>query len=142
MNRENAAPPSVLPQPKNRCRSKAPLAMPALNRPVRIKRSGRPHEQNWLRPTAAECASRLRVHAAATLDEVMCQVTRASLSPSHYSFLQRPNRFELSKAALKVRDLFDRLRPAFVVPMKRIAGAVITFITLIHASHQRPESFW
>ena len=116
--------------------------MPPLNRPVRISRSGRRHEQIWLRPTAAEDANPLRVHAAATLDEVMCQVTRASLSPSHYSFLHRPNRFEFSGATLKMRDVFDRCWPTLALPIRRIAGAVMTLITLAHASSHRPESFW
>ena len=142
MNQKPSSIRSVEAVPKKRCRSDGRITMSWTNRPPRMKRTGRPHQQIWLRPTAADHASRLRVHAAATLDEVMCQVTRASLSPSHYSFLNRPSRFEFSKAALKVRDLLDRLRPAFVLPMKRIASGVITFITVVHASHHRPESFW
>src|SRR5207302_3391509 len=130
------------PVSKKRCRSDAQLHISDPARPIRIKRSGRPHDQIWLRPTAADYAGRVKVRAAATLDELMCQVTRASLSPSHYSFLQRPNRFDFSKAALKVRDLFDRFRPHFILPMKRVATAVITVITLAHASNHRPDSFW
>ena len=104
------------------------------NRPVRLKKSGQPHQQIWLQPTPTEYVGRVKLPASATLDEVMCQVTRASLSPAHYSFLQRPNRFEFGRATLKLRDCLDRLRPTFAIPMKRIASAIVTVITLTHAS--------
>jgi hypothetical protein len=141
MNQKNLTVPMVLPGPI-RCKSNAPLGLSDLSRPVRIRKSGRPHQQIWLRPNAADYAGRLKVRAAATLDELMCDVTRASLSPSHYSFLHRPNRFDFSRATLKARDLFDRFRPHFILPMKRIATAATTVITLAYVSNHRLESFW
>src|SRR5438874_13164965 len=98
MSQKNLTVPAVLPGPKIRCKSNAPLALSDQSRPVRIRKSGRPHQQIWVRPDAAEYAGRVKVRAAATLDELMCDVTRASLSPSHYSFLHRPNRFDFSRA--------------------------------------------
>jgi hypothetical protein len=142
VNKKSRSTRCLSPAPKKGCQSVRPLTMPTLNRPVRIKKSGRPHEQVWVRSTAAEYESGLRMHAAATLDEMMCQVTRASLSPSHYSFLNRPNRFDFSGAAVKLRDLCERCRPAFAVPIKRVVGAVMTLIALAQASSHRPESFW
>ena len=142
MDQKPSAIRSVEAVPKKRSGSALRITMSRTNRPPRMKRTGRPHQQIWLRPTAADYASQLRVHAAATLDEVMCQVTRASLSPSHYSFLQRPNRFDRSRAMLKLSEIFDRFRPAFALPVKRIAAAMITFLTLVQTSHHRPELFW
>jgi hypothetical protein len=142
MNLKNLTIPPALSVPKKSCRSDASLRLSTQPRPVRIKKSGRPHEQIWVRPNAAEQTARVKLRAAATLDELMCQVTHASLSPSHYSFLQRPNRFDFSRAAVRMRDIFDRFRPSLMVPMKRVATAVMTLITLVHASHHRPESFW
>ena len=133
---------SVSLAPKRRCKFDTALRLRVTARPTRIKKSGRPHEQIWLRPSAADCAGRLKLRAAATLDEMMCQVTRASLSPPHYSFLQRPNRFDFGKTFVKLRDLVDRCRSCFALPMKRVAAAFITLLTLAHAWHHRPESFW
>jgi len=129
MKRANPAVP-----PKKRCRFDSGTLIDDRARPVRMKKSGRPHEQIWLRSSAVASAGRLKVRAAASLDEFMCGVTRASLSPSHFSFLQRPARVDVTNALLKARDFFDRFRLFVRLPVKRIAAAAMTIVTLIHTS--------
>src|SRR5690242_7759182 len=111
MKQKQSANPAMVPAPKKRYRLDAAITTFGPTRPVRIRKSGRPHQQIWLRAADVDSNARLKISNAATLDELMCQVTLASLSPSHFSSLRRPPRSHLTKAALWTRDLLDRILP-------------------------------
>jgi hypothetical protein len=117
-----------------------PIASP--QRKPRMKRSGHPHPQIWLRATSAEVPARVRLPAAATVDEMVCGFTRASLSPAHFAFL-RSYRRRLEWLMSKASATFDRHQPAMWVGLKRIATLTAAFAsTMATLRTHRWASLW
>jgi hypothetical protein len=118
--------------PKKRFRLAQTLPLPATH-PHRLKKSGRPHEQIWLRPSTANSRARFKVPAGPTLDELMCQVTSASLSPSHFPISPRPNAMRMRKVKHKASDFLQTWQRSVLLRVRQIAAAVIIVMRLTQA---------
>ena len=131
-------PAAELPRPKRRCKVQivsdvaleADARMPAFSqRKPRMKRTGHPHEQIWLRAVNGNSATRLKLPSAPTLDEMMCRFTRASLSPARFAFLRNyPQRMERLHA--QALEIFYRYQPSVSITLRRVARFAVVFLGL------------
>jgi len=99
------------------------IALPAVHRMPRMKRSGRPHPQIWARPATAIDNTPVKLPAASSLDEVMSCVTEASLSPAHVSAVPHWNREVRETLKTKALEIFYRCEPEVLVTVKRIRAS-------------------
>jgi hypothetical protein len=127
-------------RPKKRCKAAQASVTAAaqmqleiihsFHRMPRMKKSGRPHQQIWLRPSTENSATQLKLPTGPSLDEMMCHVTTASLSPAHFAFL---NNYHSRMKWLRARalDLLDKYQPAALPTLKRLATAAVTLVAFI-----------
>jgi hypothetical protein len=136
-----------LPRPKKRCKAAEPLAPAEMNvqtvtsshRKPKMKRTGQPHQQIWVRPLNRDGATRLKLPSAATLDEMMCGFTQASLSPAHFSLLENYHQ-RLEHLHARALELFYRYRPSVLLTLKRALHSAVAVISLMAALRPHPAA--
>src|ERR1700736_1509447 len=129
-------------RPKKRCKAAQALVTAAaqtqpeiihsFHRLPRMKKSGRPHQQIWLRPSTEDSATPLKLPTGPSLDEMMSRVTQASLSAAHFSFLRRYDDRVVQRLKAAAREIFYNYQPLVLLRLKRIACAV-TLVAMIAA---------
>src|SRR5205085_5525552 len=82
------------------------ITVPAVQRMPRLKRSGRPHPQNWVPAMIVTKKPPVKLPSAPTLEEVMSRVSEASASPAVPAFLQRWNGQALGTLKVKALEIF------------------------------------
>jgi hypothetical protein len=100
------------------------------HRMPRMKKSGRPHQQIWLRPSTENSATPLKLPTGPSLDEMISGVTQASLSAAHFSFLRRYDDRVVQRFKAKAREIFYTYQPLVLPRLKRVAISAVTLLAM------------
>src|ERR1700736_12316 len=125
-------------RPKKRCKAAqaSVTAAPQMqleiihsfHRMPRMKKSGRPHQQIWLRPSKENSATQLKLPTGPSLDEMISGVTQASLSAAHFSCLRRYDDRVVPRLKATAREIFYTYQPLVLPTLKRVAISAVTLL--------------
>src|ERR1700737_3915854 len=130
-------------RPKKRCKAAQALVTAAaqtqpeiihsFHRMPRMKKSGRPHQQIWLRPSTENSATQLKLPTGPSLDEMISGVTQASLSAAHFSFLRRYDDRGVQRFRATARGILYKYQPLVLPRLKRVAISAVTLLAMTAA---------